>query len=253
MFSKESPRYRHDDNVDQLRSPNEIVPFLQERLQPRSVVDVGCGLGMFLHCFKQQGVARCLGIDGEWSDGNQLAKYISADEFMIADLEQPLELDRERFDLALCLEVAEHLRAEAADTLVKSLSQLSDIVIFSAAIPFQGGLNHINEEWLDYWQDKFSQVGYVLHDVVRNLIWDNEHIDWWYRQNIVLVTAPERVDVAEAFINHAGSRLSRIVHPSNYLEKTRLLEQILSGRHGMRNYAKLLAKGILNTFGRREG
>ena len=62
------------------------------------------------------------------------------------DLAQPLQIDR-RFDLALSLEVAEHLPPECGSEFVQTLTDLSSVILFSAAIPFQGGTDHLNEQW----------------------------------------------------------------------------------------------------------
>jgi hypothetical protein len=91
-----------------------------------------------------------------------------------------------RFDLAVCLEVAEHLPASSAEAFVKFLTGLAPVVLFSAAIPGQGGTNHINEQFLSYWVKLFSQSGYHPLDVIRPIIWNDERVPFWYRQNIIL-------------------------------------------------------------------
>ena len=56
-----------------------------------------------------------------------------------------------RFDLALCLDVTEHLPRECADPLVTLLTSLAPVVAFSAAIPVQDSYNHVNCQWPAYW------------------------------------------------------------------------------------------------------
>jgi 2-polyprenyl-3-methyl-5-hydroxy-6-metoxy-1,4-benzoquinol methylase len=63
---------------------------------------------------------------------------------------QPLDLEKE-FDLVVSLEVAEHLPASAADQFVNTLVKHGKKILFSAAIPGQGGQDHLNEQWPDYW------------------------------------------------------------------------------------------------------
>src|SRR5262249_16044265 len=152
-------------------------------LEPKSVVDVGCGIGTFLNVFLENGVNDVLGIDGAWVDRGQL--YIDEKYFVEADLEQPLKPGR-KFDLAICLEVAEHLRPESADAFVEWLCSLSDTIVFSAAIPGQGGDNHLNEQPFEYWQNKFAVHDFHFYDVFRNRYWQNDEIDCWYRQNMFL-------------------------------------------------------------------
>ena len=67
-----------------LRSARRVVPVVLELLRPRSVVDVGCGLGMWTSVFGEQGVAELLGIDGPEVPRDRL--LIGGDRFVEADL-----------------------------------------------------------------------------------------------------------------------------------------------------------------------
>jgi hypothetical protein len=112
---------------------------------------------------------------------------VPAEQFMPADLSllDHLPVGR-RFDLAICLEVAEHLSQTAAEKLVKFLTGHADRVLFSAAVPCQGGTHHINEQWQSYWAEIFVACGFDAFDVVRPRIAGNREIEYWYRQNTVL-------------------------------------------------------------------
>ena len=85
--------------------------------------------------------------------------------FFAVDLKRPLQLER-RFDLVLSLEVAEHLPEECAATFVESLIGLGSVILFSAAIPFQGGTHHVNEQWSNYWVKNFQEREYVVIDTL---------------------------------------------------------------------------------------
>jgi SAM-dependent methyltransferase len=165
------------------QSAEAIVPIVMELLSPVSVCDVGCGLGAWLRVFEEQGVQDVLGIDSEGMPHDRLE--IPADRFLARDLSKGLELDR-TFDLAVSLEVAEHLPPEAGPAFVQALARLAPAVLFSAAIPNQGGRNHLNEQWPDYWEREFSASGYVAVDCIRSRIWQDDRIPFWYRQNTVL-------------------------------------------------------------------
>jgi peptidoglycan/xylan/chitin deacetylase (PgdA/CDA1 family)/2-polyprenyl-3-methyl-5-hydroxy-6-metoxy-1,4-benzoquinol methylase len=165
------------------RSAKEIVPLVLELIQPKSLVDVGCGLGSWLSVFKDHGIGECVGIDGDYVNTDQLE--ISPEEFQSFALEAPLKLDR-TFDLVVSLEVAEHLPAESARTFIASLTDLGSVVLFSAAIPLQGGTNHVNEQWPCYWAQLFQERGYLVIDCLRKRIWNNANVDPWYAQNILL-------------------------------------------------------------------
>lgn len=182
-----------------LRSARIVAPIVCNLVRPSSVVDLGCGCGTWLAAFKECGVNRILGLDGDYVPRSSLA--ISPDCFKPVDLGQPLALN-EQFDLAVCLEVGEHLPEKSAPTLVGSLVTLAPVVLFSAAIPLQDGTNHINGQWPDYWTGIFGQFGYTTLDAIRPHIWKNRRVESWYRQNIFLFVREDRIgaypDLAEA-------------------------------------------------------
>ncbi|MCX6278091.1 MAG: methyltransferase domain-containing protein [Bacteroidetes bacterium] len=179
----ENNKYIHTVEIHNTRAAEEIVPVLMEWFHPNSVVDVGCGLGTWLNVFKLNGAKEILGIDGNHLDTTLLA--INRNEVLLTDLEEEFGISR-KFDLAISLEVAEHISSASADRFIESLTKLSDIIIFSAAIPNQGGQNHLNEQWIGYWESKFAEHDYVFTDEIRPLFWNNENVDWWYKQNMVI-------------------------------------------------------------------
>ena len=158
-----------------------------------SVVDVGCGLGTWLVSFSrlQSRQVDMLGIDGPWIDTSLLV--IPKDRFLAVDLSLETPQIDSRYDIAISLEVAEHLPPEKAEEFVNFLTDLSDFVLFSAAIPFQGGTNHFNEQWQGYWANLFGQKGYVPVDFIRPAIWNDENISFHYRQNTILYSKENRV------------------------------------------------------------
>lgn len=200
-----------------LRSAKEIVPLVLELLQPKSVVDVGCGVGTWLSVFNEGGIEDILGIDGDWVDKKML--QISEERFLSFDLRKPLDIDRQ-FDLVLSLEVAEHLQSKYAGTFIDSLTRLGPCILFSAAIPFQGGTNHVNEQWPDYWVKFFQDKGYVVIDCIRKKVWQNDNVEWWYAQNILLFVRQECLAnyplLKTEFENTVISQLS-MIHPK-YLD-----------------------------------
>jgi hypothetical protein len=174
--------------------------------------------------FREHGVDDILGIDGPWVEQGQ--REIPDTYFREYDLTQPILLHR-TFDLALCLEVAEHLPAEAAPDLVQSLTGLSPVVVFSAAIPGQGGEGHINERWPSFWSKFFAAHGYGCFASLRQRLWPCEGVEFWYRQNMLCFVAENRPDL----INRASRRNEDlavesldVVHPELYLRVSRELE-----------------------------
>jgi hypothetical protein len=165
-----------------------LVPRLVELLQPASVIDIGCANGLWLEAFANAGVTRLHGVDGPWVPQDTLR--IAPGQFHTVDLSGcplPYRLGGagERHDLLVSFELLEHLPAERADALVEAMCSLSDVLLVSAAVPHQGGTGHVNEQWPDYWVERFASRGFVACDFLRLAIWDDERIAPWYRQNIV--------------------------------------------------------------------
>jgi hypothetical protein len=179
-----------------------MVPIVNSLVRPKSVLDVGCGVGTWLAEWTCQGVSDIHGLDGDYIDGALLQIHPSS--FQAADLRTPFSLGR-RFDLVQSLEVAEHLDESCADTFVQSLAAHADIVLFSAAIPGQGGTHHVNEQWPSYWYEKFLSLGFQLYDIVRPAIWSNQRISWWYRQNAMIFSKSLTFEPVQACID--------VVHP----------------------------------------
>lgn len=160
-----------------------LYPILTDIYPFASVADIGCGDGEWLGVLAQQGIAEYAGLDGEWVKPEQLK--IPRERFQQADLNKPFQLPR-RYDLAMSLEVAEHLLPERAESFIADLVTVSDVVLFSAAIPGQGGTDHLNEQWPGYWARIFARHGYTAYDCLRPQLWLNKEVGWFYAQNILL-------------------------------------------------------------------
>lgn len=206
-----------------LHSAEAIISLLLKKISPiTSAVDVGCGVGTWLSVLKSKGAVDILGIDGNWVNKDYLA--IPQECFMEWDLTRKVEVDR-KFELAISLEVAEHLPSTQAATFVESLISLSDIILFSAAIPYQGGLNHINEQWPSYWAQLFNERGYRCEDILRMHVWNDSKIPLHYKQNTLLfVRNGGRFDSRlESSTELSWAMPPSMVHPDLYLAKTKPL------------------------------
>lgn len=144
------PAKRHD--------AESVINTLVGMYSPSSVIDFGCGVGLYLSFFQQKGIT-VQGVEG----ATKALNYSKIDKNLIEihDLQKPYE-PTEFYDLALCIEVAEHLPEEAADTLVDSLCKSTNTIFFTAATPGQGGTHHINEQPRQYWIEKFRDNNYKL-------------------------------------------------------------------------------------------
>lgn len=164
-------------------SANEIIPWLfnfyWDSTRPiRHVIDIGCGEGWFgaklgdltnahISLWDNDGFDSPNRAEGNWS-----------------------KLDLENFtidfqpDLIICLEVAEHLTEKAGRNLVKEIAKSTDHVLWSAAIPGQGGHGHINEQWSNYWIHQFNELGFTAEPIGLEF-WGNEKVEPWYQQNLL--------------------------------------------------------------------
>jgi len=188
-----------DDYYDALhagavRSAAAVVPFVQDIVAARRVVDLGCGTGAWLAAFQAHGATRILGIDlPPLGNESPPIRAIPSTDFLAWNLTDPLKTKR-RFDLAISLEVGEHLPLRAADIYLDSLVRLAPIVLFSAAIPDQGGEHHENEQWPAWWATRFKERGYLTFDFLRTHFWDDLRVETWYAQNMLLFVRETEVE-----------------------------------------------------------
>jgi Methyltransferase domain len=193
-------------SYNSLGSADVVVPIVLEFVQPASVVDFGCKHGEWLSVFRQHGSSRLLGFDQPKRIRHGLV--IDESEFRVADLRERVTLD-DRFDLAVCIEVAEHLPASAASPLIEALTSAAPVVLFSAAMPDQGGLGHFNEQPRQYWNDRFAGHGFEPVDCLRPRIWQDRRVAWWYRQNLFFFYDPSSPAISRALRAAAAEPRSR--------------------------------------------
>jgi SAM-dependent methyltransferase len=190
-----------------------VVPLVLGLLDPRpaTVVDVGCGEGWWSQTFADHG-CEVIGVDGAYVAGSPLG-----DRFIAHDLTTPLPAHLAgRFDLAVCLEVGEHLPASRAAGLVADLVALAPLVLFSAAIPGQGGVGHINEDWPGYWVDLFGAHDWQVSGALRWAMWGDDRVEPWYRNNTLLAAAPSVADQHPGLFASPLTPPWPVVHPTIY-------------------------------------
>jgi len=195
--------YSHKSNAHTLNGAKAAWPKLFPAGLPSSILDVGCGTGTWLRAATDLGVTDVVGVDGINIPREQL--LFPRAKFLQKDLTQVVDLGR-RFDLAISLEVGEHLNEEHAESLMDTLVLHSDLVLFSAACPGQPGQHHVNCQWPSWWQGLFNKRGFYCDDSVRWQIWNESQIEPWYRQNIFLARKDPRLASIEP-------RLKTVIHP----------------------------------------
>lgn len=199
----ESVDYSYDLNRHTLDGARAALSSLFQNAVPVSLLDVGCGCGTWIKGAMDMGVVDVYGVDG--ADIPKERLYFPSDRFQQVNLAGEWDLGR-KFDVVLCLEVAEHIDALCAGLFMRNLAVHSDTIFFSAACPGQGGQHHVNCQWPGYWQQLFNANGFVCDDAVRWRIWEMREIECWYRQNLFVA----RRDPARA---GSEPRIRAVVHP----------------------------------------
>lgn len=219
-------------------SARKILDLLTSTLNVESVLDVGCGAGIWMRESLSQGIRKVRGVDGPWMRDAEFV--VNPDLITLTDLRAGFDLG-EDFDLVLCMEVAEHIEDKYSDHVLDCLCRHGDTVCFSAAIPGQGGVHHVNEKYQSYWADKFQSMGYDTYDIIRPKIWGIDSIDFYYAQN-ALVYSKNEID------NKHQSMPLDIVHPSLF-EKRKQVEN-MSQREIFKSIPKLIFQSVSSRFGK---
>lgn len=199
-------------------SASVIAPIVYEIVMPERVVDFGCGVGGWLAQFKSCGASDILGLEGGQVPKSKL--QIDQSCFQAADFRQPINVGR--FHLACSLEVADHLQPGSSEQFVASLCRAAPVVLFSAAVHYQGGVDHVNERWLSDWCAMFAIHNYVPFDVVRPRIWGITKIPYWCRKNLLLFVhrdSLKRLNLREESVT------TDIIHPDIWCRRMETLEK----------------------------
>jgi 2-polyprenyl-3-methyl-5-hydroxy-6-metoxy-1,4-benzoquinol methylase len=172
-----------------VNSARVIVDVLHDNFGPGRLVDLGCGCCVYSHFFKQKG-AEVVCIDAVQPP----EKHAFPVEIVQQDMTVPFENTWGDFDLALCLDVGEHIPEDLCEPFLKNITQFSDRLIMSCAPPGQGGHHHVNEQPKRYWIEKLRAHGFdydkrrtgVLCETFKRvrteLMWMWEHISLYERR-----------------------------------------------------------------------
>ena len=219
-----SPQFYERQQEGSLRSARSVLPHLIEFVKPRSIIDVGCGVGTWLKAALELGVQDIAGLDGAHVERSML--QIPDERFTATDLAKPFRVPR-TFDAAMSVEVAEHLPEESATMFVESLALLAPVILFSAAIPKQMGEHHLNEQWQSWWAERFARVRFVALDCIRRRIWDDAQVEWWYAQNVLLMVREDYLNASPVLRQEREKNGPlTVVHPRAYIDRVTAAEQL---------------------------
>ena len=138
-------------SVTEKPQADALAPIIMDYFKPKSVIDLGCGPGIYIWPLRDDYGIEVHGIDG-------CPNAAQFGDVEILDLRGPYE-PAKQYDLCICLEVLEHIEPEFAQVIVDSIARCAPVALVTAAPPGQGGLNHVNEQNPEYWIGRFAQAG----------------------------------------------------------------------------------------------
>ena len=228
----------------------KILEALHKYYNFESVADFGCGKAGWLTVAKSMGVTKVHGYDIPEIDISQ--REIGENEFTPIDLSKRHSFNQE-FDLAISTEVAEHIPLSGVKNFIGNLVEAAPVVLFSAALPYQGGMGHVNENWIEYWHCFFQERDYHCFDCFRDKLWHDPSIPYYYRQNLLLYVNRGKLNhfIGQGMIESNNPK--SLIHPDMYIKLVhRNPARVLDPRHSLQNdvngyYANVLASGAQNS------
>tara|TARA_B100000925_G_scaffold87225_1_gene62711 strand:- start:1859 stop:2359 length:501 start_codon:yes stop_codon:yes gene_type:complete len=138
----------------------KISNSIVNELAPKRVIDVGCGTGALLGTLRDKG-CNVFGLEHSKAGLDYcVTRGLPVKSF---DIKTDTFTPEEPFNLAVSMEVAEHLPESSANQFISLLANLAEVIVFTAATPGQGGLDHINEQPHSYWISKFAEKEFNYH------------------------------------------------------------------------------------------
>jgi hypothetical protein len=228
----------------------KILEVLRKHYDFQSVADLGCGRAGWLRVAKSMGIQKVHGYDIPEIDISQ--REIKENEFTPVDLSEKYSFNQ-AFDLAISTEVAEHIPVNGTENFIGNLVEAAPVILFSAALPYQGGLGHVNENWVEYWHGFFQERDYHCIDFLRDKLWHDPSIPYYYRQNLLLYVNRDKLNhfVGQGMIESNNPK--SLIHPDMYIKLVhRNPARVLDPRHSLQNdvngyYANVLASGAENS------
>jgi len=182
-FSLYNKSYYQKHRHGSYRSAMKILGCLTKLIDIKSMFDFGCGIGTWCLAAQELGISDVKGIDQSPYDGDHM--LIPHKDYMQINLQNSVSL-YSKADLVISVEVGEHIEDRYSHILVDTLCRHGDLVLFSAALPYQGGTGHVNEQPCSYWRNIFEKSGYCAFDCIRALCWEDDEVEIWYKNNCIL-------------------------------------------------------------------
>jgi glycosyltransferase involved in cell wall biosynthesis len=177
-LKKEYPKHPERLNYNHMQAEekpfaNRLAAWVKQKLNPSSLLDIGCGPGHFVDSFRDCGIdAKGIDVDDR-VHGKEHLTYQSL-----------FDITNESADVVVCMEVAEHIEQALEDEVVaKVVSTVGKTLIWTAAAIGQGGIGHINCKNKNDWAEKLTNAGLVRNTTKeQQLITDMKkgiHMGWF--------------------------------------------------------------------------
>jgi len=221
-------------SVDNRASETAKVIFreLRNYLNVTTMVDAGCGSGAWARTAIDEGFTQAFGVD--LSSSLDLIKKNKSFEKILANgnlilIERDFVKDSVSglpvAELAICLEVAEHLPPEIGASLITRLTEASNFVIFSAAQPGQGGTYHINERPIEFWVEEFAKYNFEPFDPFREILRKSQNVPRFYALNMLLFVSKGSINTDKRVLDKHALNNARVVR-KDQLDKRTLIEKM---------------------------
>jgi hypothetical protein len=178
--------YHRKIELEETPMAERLAQYIKNRFDPVHATDYGCSTGIYVRELIAQG------IDAMGFDNSQAAiDHCVCPNIEQVDITDSSAVGLRYADLGLCIEVAEHIPERNADDLMRFLLRhTKHWLIFSAAVPGQGGVGHVNCQPRDYWITKFEKRGWVV-DLVETCAMVETmacgyHLGWFVNNAMVL-------------------------------------------------------------------
>lgn len=185
MYDK---RYFTEIESKEVEQANNLCDIICKIYDPKIVGDVGCATGLYLVPFHVKGTETIGWDNAEYAVGEKRVPTV-------VDADITKKLPKQRVDLAICLEVLEHIESGLSKPVIENITKLSDVIIFSAAQVGQGGTGHVNCRPREYWEGAFMMQGFKrdieAEHKIREHVTKGKHAGW-FRRNLQVFVKYER-------------------------------------------------------------
>lgn len=171
--------YYKQINLEEAEQATRLAKILMWVYAPKSVLDIGSATGLYLKPFADAGLV-ISGVDYSASAIAKEVLQVPRKSIRIVDItKQSIATSA---DLALCIEVLEHIPATGTKAAITHIAETSNTIFFSAAQPGQGGVGHINTQPKEYWEAFFTGEGFrrdlIDEEYIKTLISAGYHMGW---------------------------------------------------------------------------